>query len=156
MGPGAAAGGPPRVTDALRGEHGALYALFGAVGDLLDEAPEDGDRARLLGRLLAPVLASHAGLEDGLLLPALQGQDPGPLAAMAEEHRGIESLLERLARERDAGRVRDLLEELLDAARVHFEREEVAAFPFAEAHLEDGVLRRLGSEWAARRGVRTD
>ncbi len=75
---------------------------------------------------------------------------------MEEEHRGIEALLEALARERDDARVRDLLEELLDAARLHFEREEVAAFPFAESHLEDGVLRRLGSEWAARRGVRLD
>lgn len=154
MGPAGPAA--PRITDALRGEHGALYALFGSIRALLEEAPADGARARRLAHLLAPVLASHAGLEDGLLLAAFQGAEPGPLAAMAEEHRGIEARIEALAREPDDARVRDLLEELLDAARDHFEREEVAAFPYADAHLEDAVLRRLGTEWAARRGVQLD
>ncbi len=153
---GAADPGPPRLTDALRGEHGALYALFDAIGDLLDEAPGDAGRARLLGRLLAPVLASHAGLEDGLLAGAFADSEPGPVAAMEEEHRGIEARIEALAREADDARVRDLLEELLDAARLHFRREEVAAFPFAEAHLEETDLRRAGGEWAARRGVLLD
>lgn len=143
---------PPTVTDLLRGEHGALYALFDAIGQLLD-AGEAPARARLAGELLRPVLASHAGLEDGLLLEGLGGADPGPLEAMREEHRGIEELLSAIAREEDDVRVRELVEELLATAREHFEREEWAAFPYAESRLEEGALRDLGARWAERRGV---
>jgi len=142
----------PTVTDLLRGEHGALYALLDAVGRLLD-AGGDPARARLAGELLAPVLASHAGLEDGLLLEGLDGADPGPLAAMEEEHRGIEELLELIAREADGARARTLVEELLATAREHFEREEWAAFPYVESRLEEAALRQLGARWAERRGV---
>jgi hypothetical protein len=151
MGP---AGGAPPITDALRGEHGALYALFDAVSEMLATGPPAaGGLAGLLGALLAPVLASHASLEDGILLAGFTGSEPGPLVAMEEEHRGIEARLERLVRERDESRARELLEELLQAARDHFEREEVAVFPFAEAHMEAEDLSRLGETWAARRGV---
>jgi len=143
------------VTDLLRGEHGALYALFDAIGQLLD-AGDDPARARLACELLRPVLASHAGLEDGLLLQGLEGAEPGPLAAMQEEHRGIERLLEEIGREEGDVRVRELLEELLATARDHFEREEWAAFPYAESRIEEASLRRLGADWAARRGVHFD
>lgn len=149
------AGGAPPITDALRGEHGALYALFDAMGQMLEAGPPAaGGLAGLLGTLLAPVLASHASLEDGVLLAGFTGPEPGPLQAMAEEHRDIEARLDRLVRERDESRARELLEELLQAARDHFEREEVAVFPFAETQVGPADLRRLGETWAARRGVR--
>jgi len=157
-GPGgrAADRGAPTITDALRGEHGALYALFDAMRKMLDSGPPAfGGLAGLLGTLLASVLHSHASIEDGILLAGFTGAEPGPLEAMEEEHRGIEARLERLGRERDEARARELLEELLEAARDHFEREEVAVFPFAEAHMEHADLLRLGEEWAGRRGVRT-
>ena len=98
--------------------------------------------------------ALHESREE--VRKALEGADPGPLAAMQEEHRGIERLLEEIGREEDDVRVRELLEELLATARDHFEREEWAAFPYAESRIEEASLRRLGVVWAERRGVHFD
>lgn len=147
------------ITDLLRGEHGVLYALLDALGELLLNGDPDGERTarlRMAALLLENVLASHAGLEDTLLVEALAGADPGPVAAMQEEHRGIAALLADLDRVGDDPEAEAVVEELLDTARDHFRREEWAAFPFVEAHAEEDRLRRLGALWAERRGVHFD
>ena len=150
--------GAIRITDALLGEHGALYAWLDAVEAILAEDPSPA-RIRDLTRTMAAVLGSHARVENELLLDeaARRGVEEGPLSVMRREHDDIESLIDEARSEVEAGlpeRGADLLGEAIAVAREHFEKEELAAFPAAERALEEETLHHLGRRWAERRGVR--
>jgi len=147
------------VTEALRGEHGALYSLFDAFEALLMEegTGDKGRVASVLARSLRPVLRSHARVEDELLfeLVVKEGtEQAGPAQAMLEEHEEVAELLALVEAEEDPAAARARLLDVLDRAREHFRKEELVAFPAAARALGSARLAELGEEWAVRRDVR--
>jgi hemerythrin-like domain-containing protein len=139
-----------KITDALVGEHGPLYAqldrLAGAGGGSVEAI-------RSCALLLAAGLASHAQLEDELLFAALEqriGRD-SLIESMYEDHEQVDALLAELARVEDPEQARTLAGQLVGLARNHFAKEEKAVFPLAEQTLGEGELVRLGEEWEYRR-----
>jgi len=141
-----------RITDALLGEHGVLYALFDHVEGELDDGADPAPHAALLRR----VLHAHATAEDELLFDEMAARvdgDGGPAGAMIREHREVADLLER-TRYAGGDELRELLREVTALARSHFRREEEAAFPLAEELFDAGRLGELGAAWGERRAVR--
>lgn len=142
-----------KITDALYGEHGPLYALLAhcegsaAQWELAD--------LMLAGRTLEAALLSHAAVEDELLFHALEARMPagGPVAVMRSEHEEIDACLAALREASDEATARRSLLRMVLVAREHFAKEEQVLFPIAEDLLGDAELARLGGEWAARRGV---
>jgi len=68
-----------KITQALLGEHGAIYPLF----DLIDKTTASAGLAEIKARAssLESALDSHAAIEDELLRPAIQAYLPAPPAA---------------------------------------------------------------------------
>ena len=142
------------ITDALLGEHGAFYAQFDRLEEVLPHAGSAGE-VREQAALLAAALVSHARLEDEVLfaLMAKAGGDSGLLATMEEEHTRIADLLTRAQGTRDLGLARSALLEAVALARDHFAKEERVAFPMAESLLDREALIASGTAWAERRAV---
>lgn len=144
-----------KITDALLGEHGALYAIFDHVRETALAAGAGLDELHRAAALLESVLASHARIEEDMLFPALErhlGGD-GPLAVMRHEHRLIEDRLQAARDGTDPAAVRNALTALLDLTRSHFRKEEQVLFAMAQRYLDAGSLDALGDDWSARRGV---
>ena len=142
-----------KITDALRGEHGVLYALFERIES---EPPPAGTVlvVREQAALLSAALISHAHAEDRLLLPALSRRGDNPMAgALAEEHESIARALAAAHEADDFQAARGQLLAAVEEARAHFAREEHMIFPAAEALLGAAELEELGRRWAAARGV---
>lgn len=147
-----------KLTDALRGEHGAFYALFDEIEDIA--ATEDA-MAQWLGAttVLEAMVTSHEALEERLLFAALKphlGDRSGPLATLHTEHEEMERFLAHMLQESDVDRAILWISEALGAARSHFKKEEQILFPLAERILGDEVLIRMGREWAEVRRVTVD
>jgi len=145
-----------KITEALYGEHGPLYAL---LRHCEESAPlwELAD-ITLAGRCLESALLSHAEIEDALLFAAVEPRLPpaGPVAVMRAEHEEIDRFLASLrAADDEAGARRSLLN-AVSTARDHFAKEEQILFPLAEQLLDAEELARLGAIWAERRGVAID
>jgi hemerythrin-like domain-containing protein len=143
-----------KITDALLGEHGALYAQFDRLEEELPHttsAAEVREQAALLGA----ALVSHAKLEDELVFSRMlaAGGDAGLLSAMGEEHEQIADRLGRAQGTNDVELARTELLEAVSMARDHFAKEERLAFPLAESLLGDEALTALGASWAAHRAV---
>ncbi len=144
-----------KITDALLGEHGILYAQFDYLEEMLRSSPTL-EQVHSAAAVLASVMKPHADLEEELLFaPALErmGHPHAALDVMREEH---EEVKEHIVAAGNATRVGVATEELLralDLARYHFLKEEQVTFPLAEQLLGAGELERLGDEWAARRAV---
>jgi hemerythrin-like domain-containing protein len=143
-----------KITDALLGEHGAFYAQFDRLEQVLPHAASAGEVREQAG-LLAAALVSHARLEDEVLFRrmAQAGGDPGLLRTMEDEHGEIAALLARAQVTADLEAARSILLEAVALARDHFAKEERVAFPMAESLLDGGTLSDLGSDWAGRRVV---
>lgn len=142
------------ITDALLGEHAIFYLLFQDIEQVL---PALDSLAALHNRTapLAFSLEAHARLEDALLFTALEpflGVHSGPLAVMRMEHDQIVTLLERIQSATDLTRGRTFAAQVIDAARMHFHKEEQILFRMAQQALSEETLRSLGAVWAARRG----
>jgi len=143
-----------KLTDALLGEHGAFYAQFDRLEEMVPLAATTGE-VREQAALLAAALVTHARLEDELLFARLRsaGADPGLLDTMEEEHTTIAGGLTRAQGTQEIAVAR---RELLDAvalAREHFAREERLAFPLAESALGAVLLTTLGADWSRQRDV---
>lgn len=142
-----------KITDALYGEHGPLYALLAHC----EGAAAQWELADLMlaGRAVEAVLLSHAAVEDELLFESLAGRLPpgGPVAVMRAEHDEIDAQLAALRAASDEGAARQALLRAVLVAREHFAKEEQVLFPLAEELVGAAELERLGAEWAARRGV---
>jgi hemerythrin-like domain-containing protein len=144
-----------KITDALLGEHGVLYAMFDRLETL---APGTGDApaVRAMAALLAAALTPHAEIENDLLFAAMEAAPDaarGPILAMREEHDAIEETIAEAADAANAARGSALLRDTIALARDHFAREEHLLFPLAAQLLGDAVLEELGAEWALRRHV---
>lgn len=162
-----------KITDALVGEHGVLYAQF----DLLEQTAETANLEviKAQGALLLAGLVTHAHLENEVLFPAMENimGEEGPTHVFRMEHTQIEGWLEQLQEIRELMRAHDeiegalarlpqtndvtqaqrLVSDTLHLAREHFGKEEVMLFQMAENMLEPRALEELGAEWAQRRGV---
>jgi len=140
------------ITDALRGEHAVFYLMFDRV--LGRGAPTEDLEVAATSRALHGTILAHAGAEDELLFQALDPYFPGagPLSCMREEHEEIERAFAAAAQGGPAAR--PALARAVELARDHFLKEEEVLFSLAEQHLDSRRLTELGTEWAARRGVR--
>jgi hemerythrin-like domain-containing protein len=143
-----------KLTDALLGEHGVIYALFDHVRDTILKSDDIRDIHGAVA-VVERLLVSHARIEEDLLFSRLEphlGQ-MGPLAVMRDEHRAIDDFLEAARRETDIAAIRSAIGQLLDLAHDHFHKEEMVLFPMARQCLDEATLTELGDEWAARRNV---
>lgn len=146
-----------KLTDALLGEHAVIYELFEYVRDTTantNDVQEIHGAVSVLERLLL----SHAKVEEDLLFPRLEpylGQ-MGPLAVMREEHLGLDELLKASKQETDAGALKSVIDQLLEMAYSHFQKEERVLFAIAQQCLDEATLTELGDVWAARRKVIVD
>ncbi|MCH7603746.1 MAG: hemerythrin domain-containing protein [Planctomycetes bacterium] len=146
-----------KLTDALLGEHAVIYELFGYVRDTVANT-NDVQEIQGAVSVLERLLLSHAKVEEDLLFPRLEpylGQ-MGPLAVMREEHRGLDDLLKAAKQETDAGALKSVIDQLLELAYGHFQKEEEVLFAMAQQFLDEATLTELGDEWAARRKVIVD
>lgn len=144
-----------KITEALLGEHGVLYAQFDHLeqGVLAAETPA---QVHAQAALLRAAIESHAGLEDELLFIALEpylGTQTGPLAVMRMEHDEIERILARVLDSRGLTEARNLLLRVVQLAREHFAKEEQVLYPMAEQVLNEDTLTQQGRLWAERRHV---
>ncbi|HJO71246.1 MAG: hemerythrin domain-containing protein [Rhodospirillales bacterium] len=146
-----------KLTDALLGEHGVLYALFEHVSYVVATSNEIGE-VRSAVSVLKKLLLSHAKLEEDLLFPNLEPRlgPMGPLAVMRAEHREIDQFFETAKQAEDVDSLKKVVGDLLDVAHAHFQKEEMALFAMARQVLDEATLSRLGDEWAASRKVQVD
>jgi len=142
-----------KITDALYGEHGPLYALLSHC----ESSANQWEHADLLlaGRAVEAALLSHAEVEDDLLFRALEAKMPpgGPAEVMRAEHAEIDATLAALRDSADEASARNAIQRVAHLARDHFAKEEQVLFPIAEELLPVEELERLAAEWAVRRGV---
>jgi hemerythrin-like domain-containing protein len=143
-----------KLTHALLGEHGVIYALF----DWLEAAlpgMSRVDQVRDAASVLGAALLSHAALEDELLFPALESRigPAGPLSVMRHEHTEIDRAISEAARAEVVSDGVGRLREALEVARAHFAKEEHVLFHLAQQALGDPELLELGEAWAERRKV---
>lgn len=143
-----------KITDALLGEHGVLYALFGHLQENVRRA-DSLREVQLQAAFLASALKPHAELEDELLFSTLEPVlgKMGPLAVMRQEHEEIESTLEGLRELTDPDEAASRLLHVVQVAREHFSKEEQVLFPMAQQTLGTDGLNQLGLQWAKRREV---
>lgn len=143
-----------KMTDALLGEHGVFYALFGYLEETLVTV-QSADEVRRLASMLAAALVPHAVMENEILFPALEERigPAGPIAVMRAEHDAIEGALTSLQDSDDADELKARILGAIKTAREHFKKEETVLFPIAVDRLDAGLLRQIGAKWAARRKV---
>ena len=143
-----------KITDALLGEHGVIYALFDHVEQVLPSV-DDLAVARALAAELTAAVLSHAQIEDELLFPALEphlGQ-MGPLSVMRQEHQEIDGTLKAIPASPTLDEARESLNTVIQVARDHFAKEEHALFNMARQFLSEGELEDLGARWSQMRNV---
>jgi hypothetical protein len=144
------------ITQALLGEHGAMYPLLAMIERSTPSAAlveiKNG------AACLRSALMTHARLEEELLRPAIlpflppapTGPDGKPLPT---DHEVIETGLEQVLACGELQPARQLMLDTLAKTRTHFHKEETVLFPIAERELTAETQRQLGVEWARRRGV---
>ncbi len=143
-----------KLTDALLGEHGALYALFDRVEAVTATATRVVQIQEATAALSAVVL-SHSNLEEELLFPALETHmgTAGPLAVMRTEHIEIEQALRQLEAAQNLDEGADYIARALSILRDHFQKEEEVLFSIARQTLDEETQIRLGKAWAKARRV---
>lgn len=146
-----------RITQALLGEHGAMYPLLEMIEGTAPSASLD--EIRLQAQFLHSTLISHAGIEDAVLRPAIEQYLP-PRASRPDgsleptDHEIIAAGLGAVLDAADAEAARTLLLDTVAKTRNHFAKEETLIFGIAERELTQDAQERLGAEWAARRTVK--
>jgi len=146
-----------KLTDALLGEHGMLYALFERIDELISST-DDIHEIRGALSILDAQLRSHAKIEEDLLFPRLEpylGQ-MGPISVMLSEHRVIDHHMDAAKTATDLETLKRHIRGLLEVSRSHFQKEEMVLFAMARQFLDDDELAQLGDDWAATRKVTTD
>lgn len=142
-----------RITQSLRGEHGAINALLDFIE--LRATDATSEQLGLLADALSAVLLSHAAIEDGFLRPAILPFLPPPPGEpdAPTDHQVIAELLRKARQAADADTRRRLLSKTLEQTRKHFTKEETIVFPLAEREVSVEEQRSLATAWAARRQV---
>jgi iron-sulfur cluster repair protein YtfE (RIC family) len=143
-----------KLTDALLGEHGVLYAHFDRI-EAVTAAATSLTQIQEVTVVLSAVVRSHANLEEELLFPALEAHmgPAGPLAVMRAEHDEFEDALQQIQEARDLNDGADCVARALSIVRSHFQKEEEVLFSIARQMLDEETQIRLGKAWAAARHV---
>ncbi len=143
-----------KITDALRGEHGAYYGLFQQIEYLAEEVEILAQIQNATIALNAEIL-SHAKLEERLLVPALRPHldHDALITAMCDEHVEMDQSLEHVEDAQSLEDAVDWIHYCVGFAREHFQKEEQILFPLADNVLSRDVLESLGDAWAEARGV---
>lgn len=144
-----------KITDALLGEHGVFYAQFEELRRAVEENP-DTSKWKAYVALLASGLETHADIEDRVLFTALEASLPaesGPIAVMRSEHEEIRATLARVLKGTDPEAMRADIQHFLEVVHSHFAKEEQVLFPLAVQMDRDGLLERLGEQYAVTRGI---
>ncbi len=143
-----------KVTDALLGEHGVLYAHFDRI-EAVAAAATTLTQIQEVTVVLSAVVLSHANLEEELLFPALEAHmgTTGPLAVMRTEHDEIEHAVRQIEEARNLDDGANCVARALNILRDHFQKEEEVLFSIARQTLDEETQIRLGKAWAAARSV---
>ncbi len=143
-----------KLTDALLGEHGVLYAYFDRI-EAVAAAATSLTQIQEATVVLSAVVRSHANLEEELLFPALEAHmgPAGPLAVMRAEHDEFEDALRQIQEARDLDDGVDRVARALSIVRNHFQKEEEVLFSIARQTLDEETQVRLGKAWAEARRV---
>ncbi len=146
-----------RLTDALKGEHGAMYPLLAFIRARTGDATIG--EVRVLAGCLESVLISHADIEDAILRPPIEEHlpvlppnpdgTPGPT-----DHQVIRRLLTGALTATSVEEARSFLQQTVTDTYKHFEKEETKIFAIAEREIPEPAHTELGLVWASRRGVR--
>ncbi|MCB1021558.1 MAG: hemerythrin domain-containing protein [Bryobacterales bacterium] len=141
------------ITQALRGEHGAINPLLDLIES--EEASASLETLQAFTRMLTATLLTHAGIEDDVLRPSIIDYLPtppgGPTAL--SDHERIARLVGRAKAASTASEAGDALRAAIAETRLHFKKEEAKIFPIAERQLSESTQRRLAEQWAQIRGV---
>lgn len=146
-----------KLTDALRGEHGAMYPLLAFIQERVQRSTIEEINA--MAGCLGSVLISHADLEDAILRPPIEEHLPVPPpnpdgTPGPTDHQVIRGLLAGVMAATEVSEARRLLQETIADTYKHFEKEETKIFAIAEREIPLEGQAELGVRWAARRGVR--
>ncbi len=143
-----------KLTDALLGEHGVLYALLDRIEAVTATATSVAQIQEATVALSAVIL-SHSNLEEELLFPALETHmgTTGPLAVMRSEHGEIEQALRQIEEAENLDDGADCVARTLRIVRSHFQKEEEVLFSIARQMLDEETQIRLGKAWAEARHV---
>jgi hemerythrin-like domain-containing protein len=136
-----------KITDRLKVEHGVFLRQLRYVDDLLADAASKPVLAAAV-ETIARAEEHHTAIEDRLLYPELArvfGEDLPALRDLAREHEQVRRLV-AVVRSGDFG-VEDV-RRLVQALRVHMEREIHQIFPLVEEVLPPERLAALSS-WDA-------
>jgi len=134
------------ITELLRTEHTAFNAILNEIEAILPSVATLGE-LRVLVRVMAGFLQQHGRKEEELLYPALDQMQAqrGQLDQMTQEHGELDQQIRQVAGNRNLGKGREQLGQLIQAVRRHFEHEERHLFPLAEEMLQPEILVALGS-----------
>ncbi len=145
-----------KLTDVLRGEHGAFHALLDEIEEMASFAGEVAQIESAM-TVLTTEVKSHAALEEKLLFPALEPhvETAELFAEMHADHEQIRLGLERIEDARDLNEALEAVRQTLGIARKHFKNEEERLYALAEEVLDDDMLNQLGEAWATARSVKS-
>jgi hemerythrin-like domain-containing protein len=134
------------ITEHLRTEHTAFNAILNEIEAVLPSATTLGE-LRILVRVMARFLEQHGRKEEELLYPALDQMQAqrGQLDEMTQEHGELDQQIQQVAKNKDLGKARQQLGQLIQAVRQHFQHEERHLFPLAEELIHPDSLIALGS-----------
>ncbi|MEK6705942.1 MAG: hemerythrin domain-containing protein [Bdellovibrionota bacterium] len=143
-----------KLTDALLGEHGPLYALFDELERILPTA-KSIEVIKTASQMLAAALVTHAKIEEEMLFPALETHigPMGPLSVMRAEHEEIEAILENLQQTDNMEDAKKMVLHVLETTRSHFAKEENVLFGLARQSIDHEEMRLLAQRWADRRHI---
>jgi hemerythrin-like domain-containing protein len=143
-----------KITDAFMGEHAVLYAQLDHLEEAVPRAKTAGE-VKAMAAMLEAALASHAQLEDELLLDSLQPglAQMGKLEKVQHEHDGICSGLAQVRTVRTRAEAQRRLLAVVQMAREEFDLEERVIFRIAEDTMHAETLEKLGRSWARKRAL---
>lgn len=161
---------PPTATQVLLAEHKTIRAVLNPAFEAAGELASIGQRAfaaslpalRALADLMEGDLALHAAKEDQILFPAIEGtigSIGGPTEVMRDEHRRIHvggeafrTALAGLPEHPSADSLQTMAAGLLELGQLisaHFDKEERALFPMADALLTPQESEAIGERLLA-------
>ncbi len=133
-----------RLLEAFEREHRLIVTVAGALYRWAEEDGDPADAAAFARFLRTYSAGFHHAREEEVLFPALVDHlevpaDRGPLMVLTQEHRRLEELTARLARDAD----RDVAREIARLLWEHADKEDTVAFLEAGERLERAGVREL-------------